>query len=65
MDKEILEYRKKHKKCKWRKYHPISAISSEGYYECLLKDKDLSCFDLVQTIIAIFCKYYKTKEENE
>lgn len=67
MNKEIIEYRKKHKKCKWCKwhhYHSVPPYIDCDYYEkCILKDKCLSCFEFLQNIKAIFCKYYKVKED--
>ena len=66
MDKEIIEYRKKHKKCRWCKWmqYFCKPMFDFGYDECVLKDKPLSCFEMIQNIQAKFCKYYKVKEDN-
>lgn len=63
MDKNMLKYREKHKKCKWCKYYKINFY--QDYYctlvygECILKDKIINYKSLPR-----LCKYYKVKEKN-
>ena len=60
-DKTILNYRLKHKKCKWCKYYKniipvcLPHVCGEGY-ECSLKEK------IIKHNKATFCKYYTLKE---
>ena len=62
IDKNITEYRKKHKKCKWCKYykHIVKEVGIDFYcYEkCTLKDKILYFNSQ-----AKICKYYNLKEK--
>lgn len=62
MDKQIIEYRKKNKKCKWCKYyHYFSKILLNiSYDECILKDKILH-----SNLPAKWCKYYTVREDDE
>lgn len=64
MNNKIKEYRTKHKKCKWCKYHKYNSPSSQLYiscpdYEtCELKDKIIHFTDFPN-----MCKYYELKEK--
>lgn len=62
MDKKILEYRKKHKKCKFCKYLKLeggeAAYDYHYYWTCLLKDKIILWIDIPR-----FCKYYTVEED--
>lgn len=61
MDTLIKEYRIKHKRCKWCKYEklivPPLLVPCPSYQECILKDK------VTKDYKAIFCKYYRLKED--
>lgn len=61
MDSLMKEYRLKHKKCKWCKYHKYNYATchlTANWYTCELKDK------IVNVNIFRLCKYYRLKEEN-
>lgn len=61
MDSLMKEYRLKHKKCKWCKYHKYNYAPchlTADWYTCELKDK------IVNVNIFRLCKYYRLKEEN-
>jgi hypothetical protein len=64
MDKEIYEYRKKHKKCKWCKFYRWNSLEAghwiTAYGECRLKDKVIYFEDL-----PTLCSHYKAKELNK
>lgn len=64
MEKEIIEYRQKHPKCKWCKYykHHYGEVGIDIYcYDtCELKDKIIHFIDLLR-----LCKYYQVEEEEE
>lgn len=67
MDKDIIEYRTKYKKCKWCKYYKyhspssrIPGITCADYETCELKDKIIHFTDF-----SVICKYYKVKEEKK
>lgn len=62
MDKKILEYRQKHHKCQWCKYHHYfyKLFLAIEYEECILKDKIIH-FSNFPTL----CKYYEAKIEEE
>lgn len=64
MNKDILEYRQSHPKCKWCKwYHFYSKMIGGAqfmeYDECILKDKIIHFIHM-----PTFCKYYQVKEDN-
>ena len=67
MDKEIIEYRKKHKKCRWCKWmqYFCKPMLDFSYDMCILKDKPLPYFEILQNLQAKFCKYYKVKEDKD
>ncbi len=59
IDKNILEYRKKHRSCKWCKYYEYVTppyLGDPQYKNCQLKDKIIHCNS------AHFCKYYLLKD---
>lgn len=64
MDKEIIEYRQKHPKCKWCKYYQHHydevGIDIYSYSTCELKDKIINFENMLR-----LCKYYQIKEEEE
>ena len=64
MNKEILEYRKKHPKCKWCKWYKWHSLEQCAwitcYGTCELKDKIIN-FDSMLRL----CKYYKVKGEEK
>lgn len=64
MDREIIEYRQKHPKCKWCKYykHYYDEVGIDIYcYDtCELKDKIIYFINLLR-----LCKYYQVEEEEE
>lgn len=64
MDREIIEYRQKHPKCKWCKYykHHCDEVGIDIYcYDaCELKDKIIYFINLLR-----LCKYYQVEEEEE
>lgn len=64
MDKKMLEYRKKHPKCKFCKYLSLEGgeIASDYHYywECELKEKIITYPHMLR-----FCKYYTMKGEDE
>ena len=61
-DKNIIEYRQKHKKCKWCKYykHIVKEVGVDiySYDECLLKDKIIYFINAYR-----MCKYYELKRK--
>ena len=62
MDSLVKEYRLKHKKCKWCKYHKYNYAPcnlTEDWYTCELKDK------IVNINLPRICKYYRLKEIND
>lgn len=61
-DKEIKEYRQRHKNChhcKYGKYHSYFHWTDICFWECALKDKFIDH----PRLKAFFCKYYKVKED--
>jgi hypothetical protein len=56
MDREIIEYRQKHPKCKWCKYYKHHYC----YDTCELKNKIIYFINLLR-----LCKYYQVEEEEE
>lgn len=58
---KIINYRKKHKKCKWCKFYKYNTLEQchwiTCYGECRLKDKIIN-FDSMPRL----CKYYEIKE---
>lgn len=61
MENKIIEYRTKHKKCKWckyYKYHLWIHYTDYCYGECLLKDKIIQNNELPR-----ICKWYELKED--
>lgn len=64
MNKDILDYRKKHHKCKWCKWYKWHSLEQGHwivcYASCILKDKVIH-FEDFPTI----CKYYKVKEDDK
>ena len=57
---KIIDYRKKHKRCKWCKYEKFvytDIVCCPSYYKCILKDKIIH-----SNLKAIFCSYYELKE---
>ena len=61
MNKEILEYREKHPKCKWCRWYKYNTLKDchwiTCYGECILKDKIIHYDSILR-----LCKYYKVKE---
>ena len=64
MDKKIIEYRKKYKKCKWCKYYKWNSkyvgMDYYGWGSCELKDKYITWDNILR-----LCKYYALKEEEQ
>lgn len=61
MEKEKLEYRQSHPKCKWCKWYKYNTWQDchwiTCYGECTLKDKIIN-YDSIPRL----CQYYKVKE---
>ena len=69
MDK-IVEYRKKHPRCrycKYRKHIPIPGyLTLSSYYlKCSLKDKYLNDDSLFWDLKGCFCKWFEPEERNK
>lgn len=64
MEKEKLEYRKSHPKCKWCKWYKYNTWQDchwiTCYGECTLKDKIIN----YDNILRIWCRYYTIKGGN-
>lgn len=64
IDNKIIQYRKKHKKCKFCKYyeHIVKEVGIDiySYSVCNLKDKIINFEELPR-----LCKYYELKEEGK
>ena len=59
MDENTLEYRQKHKKCKYCEYYEATALPipySPIIRECVLKDKQIKYIGLPR-----FCRWYQVK----
>ncbi len=59
MDKNIITYRKKHKRCKYCKYYKVRTLPvpfSPTTKECLLKEKFIDFENIPR-----FCKEYEVK----
>ena len=72
MDNKILEYRKRHPRCRYCKYNEIVDLSRlpidsiDVYEKCALKDKYLydACSNIkrnYKNYKGIFCKWFEVK----
>lgn len=62
MDKDIKDYRERHKSCRWCKHHSYKCKLEWNWEECELDEKWLHSW--MNKIKAKFCKYYKIKEDD-
>lgn len=69
MDK-IIEYRKKHPRCRYCKYRkrisiPDCMLLSSYYLKCSLKDKYLDDDGLFWDLKGFFCQWFEPEERRE
>lgn len=62
MPKEIFNYRLKHPRCRYCKYHKWIEPSCIGYWKCLVKA--ISLIEWSWRWHGWSCKYFKVKEED-
>lgn len=67
MDEKVLNYRKKHPKCKYCKWLKFISVTSflpmTSFYKCIAKKKTINdCFPDMTNIPRWFCECYEVDE---